>query len=186
MPSTANPFGLRPVEGPAGAIRQRAYTIASGYATSLYKFGAVNLASDGTIVAATAGDTNKVLGVFLGCEYTDSAGKRQISPYWPASTTATEIVAYVCDDPDQIYLVQNAGSVAQTNIGNHCQIVAGTGSTITGISNAAASNTMGTTASQLIIIGFDGAPDNAIGDSYTNILVRLGTHPFRALNQAGV
>ncbi len=186
MPSTLAAFGLRPVVSPAGAPRQGEYTIATGYGTNLFFNAPVCTHTDGTIISAAAGDTTNILGAFRGCQYV-SAGALVHSPYWPASTTATEIKAYVIDDPDQEYEIQNAGSVPQTEVGEHCQVASVTsGSTVTGLSAATASNTMTTTASQLVIIGFGKGVDNAPGDTYTVIRVKIAMHPWRAQKAAGV
>lgn len=87
-----------------------AYSIASGYATGLGKNDPVKLAADGTIVRAT-NDSADAIGVFMGVSYTDSAGNKVFSKNWPASTTATEIVALVDDNPNRTYFVKAEGPV---------------------------------------------------------------------------
>lgn len=191
MPTTASPFGLMPVSHRSGAgVRQTAYTIASAYATTIYKYAPVALGSDGTVIIAAAGAANNILGAFMGCEYTlTSTGERKVSEKWPASTAASDIVAYVSDDPDTIFLIQGDEALAVTNIGNHADLAAtpSSGTALTGLSTAALdSSTASTTTSQLIILGADRTPDNLITDAYPNVRVVIGNHPFRAVRAAGI
>ncbi len=86
------------------------YSIASGYATALGKGDPVKLASDGTIEKAT-NDTADSIGVFIGVQYTDSLGEPQYSNLWAASTTGTDIVAYVIDDPFATFHVVGDGPI---------------------------------------------------------------------------
>lgn len=72
MSSTLAPFGFRPSFHDSGNIRAKAYTIASGYGTSIYCGDYVKLVDAGVINLAAAGDTG--LGMFMGCEYKDSLG----------------------------------------------------------------------------------------------------------------
>ena len=73
-----------------------------------------------------------MVGVFNGVSYKDSAGEIQYKNHWLASTTATEIVAYVYDDPDILFRIQGDGSIAAADVGETADLVAGTGSTTTG------------------------------------------------------
>ena len=113
FPTIAVPYGLRPVNligglPFAGATRQ--VPIASSYDTSLFYGDVVQYAADGTLIITTLqNDTSEVpgvVGVFMGCSYTDPALKYQLfSQYYPANTVATDIVAYVSDDPNALYKV---------------------------------------------------------------------------------
>lgn len=156
-------FGFVPVRHMSGyAPRANKYTIGSGYATSIFNGDAVVIAADGEVEQAAATDTN-IVGVFGGCSYTASDGSYVYSEYWPASTTASDIVAYVYDDPYIVYKVQSAGTPAQTNIGNCADIVVGSGSTTTGQSAMEISGTMAASSAQCKIIALYDAPENAFG-----------------------
>lgn len=156
-------FGFVPLRHMSGyAPRANKYTIGSGYATSIFNGDMVVLAADGEIEQAAATNTNNV-GVFAGCSYTASDGSYVYSERWPASTVATDIIAYVYDDPYIVYKAQSAGTTAQTNIGNCADIVVGTGSTITNQSAMEISGTMAAGAAQCKILALYDAPENAFG-----------------------
>ena len=156
-------FGFVPVRHMSGnAPRTNKYTITSGLAENIFSGDMVILTADGVITPAGATETNQ-LGVFAGVSYTASDGSYVYSEYWPSGTVATDIVAYVYDDPYTVFKVQSAGSPAQTNIGNCADIVAGAGSTTTGRSGFEISGTMAATAAQCKIIALHDAPDNAFG-----------------------
>lgn len=172
MSATLAPFGFRPADNPTGSSRAKPYTIATGYGTALYKYAPVILNTNGTITAGTT--AADLLGVFAGVEYTDSTGKPTYSNFWPASTTATLITAYVWDDPDLLYDVQANGSIAQTAIGDQSDVVnPTTGSTSTGLSSAALNSTLAGAGvqGQFRITGFNLDVGNSIGDTYTVVQV---------------
>lgn len=184
MPSTASPFGLRPVKhGRGGTIRPYARTIAAAYDTAIYAGAPVILHTDGTIRLAAAGNDEPILGVFSGVEYTESTGHRKVTNVWPgAQAGATDITAYVVEDPDVIFEIQADGPIAITNIGNQGNLVnPGNGSTVTGLSTAAFN--AGSAAAgnrQLSILDIAPGVDNEAGDNFTNILVTIAQHQFRA------
>jgi hypothetical protein len=156
-------FGFVPVRHMSGyAPRANKYTITTGLAENIFNGDAVILAADGTLQPAGATETN-VVGVFAGCSYTASDGSYVYSEYWPSGTTATDIIAFVYDDPYIVFKVQSAGTPAQTNIGNCADIVAGAGSTLTGQSGFEISGTMAAGAAQTKIIALYDAPENAFG-----------------------
>jgi len=99
------------------------------------------------------------------------------SKYWPTGTTATNIKAYVYDDPNLVYGVQSAGSTVQDDIGNLGDLVAGAGSTTTGLSAFELNGT--TTADQATfrVIGKLATPNNAWGTN-VNLLVTPYEHEF--------
>jgi hypothetical protein len=191
MSATAGGYGLIPVNHPSGQNRANAYTIATGYAANIFKGDPVKLVStvtgtgvqlatsDGTRTGTVAGIT--VLGVFAGCEYIDANGKPTVSNFWPTGTTATNIVAYVYDDPATVFSVQADGSVAATYVGAETDLTgfsAPGGSTVTGLSSATVSATTktNTNTGQFRITAFERSADNAAGDSYTKLLVNINIH----------
>ena len=192
MSDTSAPYGFRPIRHPSGCIQARPYTIASGYAVNLFEGDPVKLVTAGTIQLATSDgtrtgttDTVDVLGVLAGVEYVDSTGKPNISNYWPTGQVATEIVAWVYDDPETEYAVQADGSIAATAIGDQADFVGFTapgGSTQTGRSLAQLDATLvgaGTQAQFRIIQLFD-AVNNEWGDSFTDVIVQIAEHTYVA------
>lgn len=177
MPSTSAPFGLEPVRHLAGGtIRYFELNggIASAYNTSLYTGTLVQFT--GGVVNASSATTQTNLGVFAGCSYVDSAGNQQTSAYWPAGTVATQIVAWVWNDPMIIYRVQSAGVATLTNRGNEADgaVISG-GSTLSGLSTMVIATTMaGAGASgQLKILDKWNSPRNDWGDTYTILEVQI-------------
>ena len=156
-------FGFVPIRHMSGnAPRTNKYTIASGLAENIFKGDMVIVVAAGTITPHTATETNNI-GVFDGCSYTASDGSYVYSEYWPSGTVATDIIAYVYDDPYTVFKAQSAGSPAQTNIMNCCDVVAGAGSTLTGQSGFELSGTMAAGIASCKIVALYDAPDNAFG-----------------------
>ena len=157
-------FGLTPIRHLSGNGYSRAnkYTIASGLAENIFTGDAVILIADGVLTPHTATEVNNI-GVFAGVSYTASDGSFVYSQYWPSGTVATDIIAYVYDDPYTVFKVQSAGTTAQTNIGNCADLVAGAGSTLTGQSGFEMSGTMSNGTATCKILGVYESPDNALG-----------------------
>jgi len=157
-------FGLTPVRHLSGYGYSRAnvYTIASGLAENIFTGDVVVLVAAGVLTPHTATEVNNI-GVFAGVSYTAADGSFIYSQYWPSGTVATNIKAYVYDDPYTVYKAQSAGTTAQTNIGNCADLVAGAGATLTGQSGFELSGTMANGTATAKIIGLYDAPDNAFG-----------------------
>ena len=178
------PFGLKPVgivgsgDNTQGTTE---YKIASGASGNIFSGDLVKMANTGTILVAAAG--NQALGVFRGCQYTDSNGDVIYSPYWPSGTVTSDAVAFVVDDPNALFEVQSAatGSVVQTVVGNNADTVYTSGSTKTGISAVEISGTTAATSAQLRIVGFSGDPDNntlgtGAASANVNLIVKINEH----------
>lgn len=179
MSATLAAFGYIPSRHPSGESRGMAYTIASGYATQINKYQPVILSVNGQITAGTA--AADLLGVFAGCEYTDVTGKRVVSNFWPAGITATNIVAWVWDDPFTVYQVQSDGSVPATALGNQCDMSNATlnGNGFSYSTASAALAGVGVQA-QFRIMQIDTSIDNSAGDAYTKLLVSISRHQYVA------
>ncbi len=204
MSTTASPYGFKPVNligglPYAGSTRQ--IPIASGYGTNIFNGSLVYVLAAGTLAIATstgadattngfpAGTANTgCVGVFVGCSYTNPSTKQKVfSQYWPTGTVASDAVGYVVDDPNVVFQVQSAGSVAQTELGANFFLSAvqstSTGSTTTGNSTTAvvAGSSAVTTTAAFRCVGFvDMAGFSQVGDAYTDILVKFnpGYHSY--------
>lgn len=192
MTNVNRPAGLIPASHGAGGTPSRlgAYTIASGYGTSLYRGDPVDLTGTGrNIQIATAGDDNPIVGVFAGVRYVDSNGEQQFRPRWPASTTATEIEALVYDDPQQLFVgqVDDSAGLVEAEVGLNANLVAGSGNDFTGQSGWQIDKTgMATTITfQVRILGLARMPDNDYGQ-YAKALVRINRHRYAQQPSAGV
>jgi hypothetical protein len=180
MPSSATPYGAMPQAGLScngsftGKVRH--IKIASAYDTAIFYGDFVKLVAAGT-VEKDAGTTSMTpVGIFVGCKYTDPNSKNlTFNQQWIADTTASDAVAYVMDDPNILFQMQCDGSAAQTVLGSNCAVVQTAGSTSIGTSkNAVDISTSATTNTlPLRIIDFIDGPNSAVGDSYTDVIVKF-------------
>jgi hypothetical protein len=184
------PYGLKPINligGQVFAGSTREYPIPYGYATSIFYGDIVGL-TRGNVQRLTVetGTLGTVTGVFLGCSYTNPTTKqKQFAQYWPASTTAGDAVAIVCDDPDTVFkaVVCSAttavASGARAMIGQNLAMINNTGNVNTGDSaNAllAPSNTPATT---------DALPIRVLG-LVPDTVVTLGSATYTSISTATV
>jgi len=180
-PTVNAPYGLIPInlvggQVFAGATRQ--IPIASAYDTNIFFGDVVKLVTGGTLEKDAGTTTATPVGVFLGCSYTDPTFGKVFRQYYPADTAASDIMAYVCDDPDQLFKVAvvssgvTIGDLARTDVGANVALVQNAGSTATGNSKVAISDTSATTATLPIRI-IDLVPEtvNASG-GYTEAVVK--------------
>jgi len=194
MSSTSAPFGFRPSFHNSGQMRPKAYTIASTYAANIFAGDPVKLTDDGVIELGTSDGTRDgtadgilLLGIFAGCQYLDVTGKPTISPFWPAGVAATEITAWVYDDPETLFDVQynNPGTpgtdTVQTAVGEQCDwvIAAPGGSTRTGLSTTLLS-VIQSTSGQFQITGFAYNINDSLTDAYVVATVRINEHQYKA------
>jgi len=178
-------FGLRPV-GKLGSDINNAgtskYIILDGYGTAIYKGDPVLLANDGTIQVQNAATTNNI-GVFNGCFYNDPTTQKPTwKNYYPGSITPTvgDIEAYVYDDPNQLFLIQDEGTLAQTNVGNNADIATYVaGSTVNGQSKVELSSTAAATAATFRIVRISEDPENSdVSSANANWVVRYNEHLY--------
>ena len=192
-PTVSAPYGLKPInliggQVFAGATRQ--IPIASGYATSIFNGDVVKLSSDGVLVKETGTTTATPVGVFLGCTYTDPTLKYKLfSQYFPANTVASDIQAYVADDPDQLFkvaLVSGTTVIAgygRTIVGNNVPLVQNTGSTNTGNSAVAVNGASAATTASLPIRIIDVVPETVdASGNYTEVIVKWNA-PYFTLSE---
>ena len=181
MSSSATPYGARPVGtlSASGSFtaKVRHYGIASGYGTDIFYGDFVKLVAAGTVEKDTGTTTLTPVGIFLGVSYTDpNTSQKTFAQYYPASTAASDIQAYVLDDPNVLFEMQADGSAAVTNIGNNVAVVQTAGSTSIGTSkNAIDISTAATTTATLPVRIVDISPksDNAAGDSFTDLVAKF-------------
>ena len=184
-PTVSAPYGLKPInliggQVFAGATRQR--RIASG-ASSIGFGDPVKFASDGTIVVTTettTGPATGFAGVFLGCQFVSSVtGQPTFSQAWISGTAVasnTYIVAYVCEDPDQLFqvcgvsgttVVSTTSGFQYTDIGLNVTMVANTLNTTTKDSRYAVDIAGRATTQTYPLRIIDVVPDTAF--TYSNI-----------------
>lgn len=179
------PFGLHPVRHLfGGLVRPNEYTIADAYNTSLFTGDPVVVTGTGKNIArATAGSSGVITGVFAGCKYTETDGSHVFSKYWPASTSVlsgSTTTALVYDDPFILYEIEYDGALVAADIRLMTDLVAGTGSTASGLSGFSCTGVAGS-ENQLKIYGLSNTirenTKNAYGENAV-IEVLIANHEF--------
>ena len=149
-----------------------AFNIVASEATDLFHGDVVKLVSDGTVVAMSAVSDTPVLGVFVGCEYTNNDGGMTFSNKYTDAITAEGTTAHVLVNPYQLYTIQiSDGSDGNTTltrlaIGLNYDIEFNTGNSTSGMSGMCldTSTAGATTAANLRLVGLtnlDGTSDMA-------------------------
>tara|TARA_Y100001938_G_C8078574_1_gene427671 strand:- start:1496 stop:2125 length:630 start_codon:yes stop_codon:yes gene_type:complete len=149
-PTVDAPYGLIPINligGTPYAGSTRQITIASGYNTNIFFGDVVKRVADATLEKDTGTSTTAttgVIGVFMGCTFTDpNTNTKTFKQFYPANTAASDIKAYVADDPNTLYKVAVVSSgttiagTGYTSIGSNAALVQNAGSTVTGNSKVA-------------------------------------------------
>lgn len=186
MANNNSPFGFVPVKtmGGEGAPAMNEYSILTAYATGIGLGDPVKFAGDsstfGKPYLALAGVSDVFVGIFAGCEYTDSSGAVRFEKNWVASTsvlTGTRIKAYVYDDPRTLFKVQMSGALAATDIPNNADLTAGT--VVNGVSGAMLDSTTILTTNTLgwRIREFWEAPGNELG-TYGIVVCQINRSAF--------
>jgi hypothetical protein len=185
-------FGLRPL-GKVGSNYNSdgntQYSIASGTTDAIFQGDTVTFnvsagASTGFIIKATPGAAN-ILGVFIGCEYTDpTTSKTTFKNYYPGGVAASDIVAFIVDDPYAQFLVQASGVAGVTAIGRNADLVQTVaGNTTTGVSGLELSTGSLAAASALNVkvIGVTADPSNSdLTAAYADLIVTINEHLYKA------
>ena len=180
MATSATPNGAEPVNtlSASGSYsgKVRHMKVASAYGTAIFYGDFVKLVAAGTVekAAVTTAVVAGTVGIFVGCSYTDpSTSQLTFNQQYPASTTASDIMAYVVDDPKLVFKMQGDEAIAQTGLGNNISAVSTAGSTAIGRSkNALDGGSIATTNTlPLRIIEFVDGPSSTVGDAYTDCLV---------------
>ena len=187
MSNQVEKFGLRPyrkLDGTPLVGAQNRYTIASNYATAIYQGDMVEPLASGNIQKHGANTSDAVVGVFNGCFYTDpTTQKPTYSNFYPGSIVASDITAFIVDDPDAVFLMDADATFARADLFKNYSVTNTTGVTQTGMSKAqldvSVSGVASTFAVQAIDISQD--PENSdTGSANANILVRINNHFYRS------
>jgi len=187
MANVAEKFGLRPyrkLDGTPLAGAQNRYTIASGYADAIFQGEMVEPLTSGNIQRHGPNTSDAVIGVFNGCFYTDpTTQKPTYSNHYPGGIAASDITAFVIDDPDAVFLIDADEAFTRADLFRNYSVTNTTGVTTTGISkqqlDVSVSGTATTFAIQAIDICQD--PDNSdTSVANANVLVRINNHFFRS------
>lgn len=192
MSATATPMGAEPVGtlSASGSYtgKVRHYKIASNDGTAIFYGDFVKMTSAGVVTLDNGTTSLTPIGVFMGCSYTDpNTNQLTFSQFYPASTVASDIDAYVLNDPFVEMRMQGDATLAQTALGNNAAVVQTAGSTSIGRSrNAFDSSTIATTNTLPVkLIEFVEGPNSAVGDAYTDVIVMFNVG-HQLLNTTGI
>jgi hypothetical protein len=192
MANVNKPFGLRPIGNlsATGAQKQYAYEIEDSQAGAIFQGDLVTV-YDGYLVKFAPATHTSAVGVFNGCSYIDpSSGKPTWKNFYPGSVNITsgKILADVLDDPNQLFIIQADEDIVQADIGKNADVTASTtGSTVTGVSAMTldSSTVAKTAALNLKIVGKYDVPENALGENYTVVVVKINEHMYGSAGVAG-
>ena len=195
-PTIDGPYGLRPVnliggQVFAGATRQR--RIVNSNASSIGFGDPVKFDSNGCVVVCTettAAPTTGFAGVFMGVTFVSSVtGQPTFSQAWISGTAVasnTNIIAYICEDPDQLFqvcgvsgttVVSTTSGFTYTDVGLNVSMVANTLNTTTKDSRYAVDIASGAVTATLPLRVIDVVPDTAFTYSgtlyYPEVIVKF-------------
>jgi hypothetical protein len=183
MANVASPYGLRPINliggrpNPGGAMREIAYTVDSAtpiFTGDIILIGAASAGQPTAASTAVTTSTGGVIGVCVGVSYVDPVLKYQVhAQYLPANAVTAgykNIIIKVNDDPQQLYQVQAAGSVAATTRGYQAAVENFGGNTATGLSTLRVAAPARTASLTLRVVDFIDA-----GSSNTDLIVKFNT-----------
>ena len=173
-------FGLRPI-GKVGQNRDAqglSEYLVSDSPTIAYFNDPVKATDAGTIAVAAAGD--RLLGSLNGSFYTDPTTQKPTWRNYIPSVAATDIVAFVSDDPYERFEIRsnNTGASATSDIFNNANIVYTAGSSANYVSRVRLNDsTLTTSTEQLQILGSTkDTGDNNITQSHVVWVVRINEH----------
>jgi len=183
MANQLEKFGLRPsrqLNGSPFINAQNRYRIAANNTTAIFQGDLVIPTTSGNITRYVAGTSNAVVGVFNGCFYTDPTTQKPTwKNYYPASTNASDITAFVIDGPDTVYEINANASFAVADLFQNYSVTNVSGSTLSGISQVQLDVSTSGTASTFVVQAIDISQDPLNSDLTTsgaNIVVRISNH----------
>lgn len=154
-PVIDGPYGLKPINligGQVFAGSTRNLPIQYNYGTNIFYGDVVGLVrgfvtrlvTTTGATAPTGGPGSGMVGIFLGCSFTDPVTKqKRFSQFWPANTLAGDAVAVVTDDPDTVFkavvcsATTTLASASLAMVGQNYQGIDNAGNTNTGNSTNA-------------------------------------------------
>lgn len=192
MPNLDAPNGFVPVRHlNGGTVRYTGgFTIDSAQASNIFLGDAViadaTPTGDGNnIDVAVAG--GELIGIFAGCQYTAANGDVVWAKQWVSGTATlggAPAEAFVYVDPNIVFSVQVDGTIANTDIGNFADLVAGAGNASTGVSGFELSATTAGTIAQFQILGLASQPEGIytadISAANPRVEVQIAESPYRA------
>jgi len=187
MANTLGKFGLRPsrqLNGSPFINAQNRYRIAANNTTAIFQGDLVIPTTSGNITRYVAGTSNAVVGVFNGCFYTDPTTQKPTwRNYYPSSTNASDIIAFVIDGPDTVFEIDANASFVVADLFQNYSVTNVSGSTLSGISQVQLDVSTSGVASTFVVQAIDISQDPLNSDltvSNANIMVRINNHFYKA------
>ena len=180
-------FGLRAI-GKVGQNRDNQglgeYSISSGDTTKIFFQDAVSATAAGTIHQAAASEAF-LLGSLNGVFYTDpTTSKPTFANHYEGSIAASDIKAFVADDPYERFEIQSNNTLAsaQTDVFMNYDILYTAGDSANYVSKVELDDsTSSTTSGQLKVMGVSTNIDNNdLTTSNVNFVVTINEHFYKA------
>lgn len=195
MANTNAAFGLKPYRmlgsavNSTGDVVYNIQTVATaGTSSVIYQGTPVIPLANGMIdiVGNANGGTVPLLGVFMGCNYTDLTGKPKWSPYWPGTAAVkanTVATAMIVSDPNATFSINCNAAAADSLVHANANFASATsGSTTSGLSSAqlAVSTADTTNTLNMRILGFVDTPNDSDPTVAGRLaIVQLNNHFYR-------
>ena len=184
------PFGLRPI-GKIGQNRDNQglseYSIKANDTTSIFFQDVVNATADGTVHLGAASEAFMV-GSLNGVFYTDPTTSKPTFRNNYAQVNASDIVAFVADDPYERFEIQSDNTLAsaQTDVFNNFNLNVNptTPSAANNVSTTQLDDSTVTTGTaQVKVTGvLTDIKNNDLSASHVNFVVMINEHLYNAKN----
>ena len=175
-------FGLKPIGYLGSAPMNSGLTEfeVAACASAMFQNDLIQAINTGTVGIAAASDNGQLLGSLQGVFFTDaSTSKPTFANNLKASNAATDIKAFVTDNPFQVYEIQSdaSGATQQTDVFNNADVAVGAGVAPNFISKTEVTDTQSTTTANLRLIGVsDDAKNNDLSSANANFKVIIIEH----------
>jgi len=168
MTDTYSPFGLRPsrIRGSgANTNGMNDYPVSTGYNTNIFTGDIVK--NSGGVIKCMSVSTDRAIGVFMGCRFTNAQGEPKWSAHWPAGTVASDAEAMVVDNPNATFIIQADASLSAGSRNSfNFDVTFGSGNTATGMSGFGLAANSATSVSRMLrVIRFVDQPGNNVINS---------------------
>jgi hypothetical protein len=184
-PTISAPYGFEPinrVDGMpyAGAIQHLPVV----QATAIYNGDLVELAVGGNVTSAASLTSGAKLGVFVGCQYTNSSGQTVQAQYYPGSGV-TNAIAYVVVDSNAAFKVAvttSAGAISTVTraaVGTNVTALVNTPSATTGNSAQSILNTSPAANAAFPLRVIAVVPESAVtATTFSEVIVKINLHQY--------
>ena len=118
----------------------------------------------------------------MGCFYTDpSTSKPRYNNTFPNGTVASDAIAFIADDPDQLFIAQQDSDSANAVVADlnlNANLVVGSGNTTTGISGMEIDSDSNNPTATLNVklIDFYDTPSNDATANNSILVVKINNH----------